>query len=115
MAPKPFWRPSISMGINVSRCRAPRNGHTDAQRKLWGVRGDNAQIGDVVSFFERWDSVDVQHNAGYRRARLRDDLAKVVGDGSELHARRDVGATLDQRVPNAWAIGDHVGELFDPH
>src|SRR5215467_8643466 len=111
MTPSPFWRPSISMGISVSRCRTPRNRHTNAQRNLWGVRGHNAQIGDVVSFFERWDSVDVQHDAGDWGARLRDDLAKVVGNGSKLHACGDVGAALDEWVPNTRAIGNHVGEL----
>src|SRR5215831_2949466 len=115
MMPSPFWRSSISMGISVSRCWIRRNGHTNAHRNLWGVRGDNVQIGDVVSFFERWDSVDVQHDAGDRGARLRDDLAEVVSDGSELHARGHIGAALDQRVPNPRAISDHVGEFFDPH
>ena len=43
----------------------------------------------------------IEHDAGFRRARLVDRLADVVGDVTDLHAPLDVGAALHQRIEDA--------------
>src|SRR5207245_8284392 len=75
---------------------------------LGSVGGRDAEVGDVVAFFERGDGVDVEYDAGDGGARLGDDFADVVGDGAELHAGGDVGASFDEGIPDAGAVGEDV-------
>ena len=82
--------------------------------KLRGVGGGDADIGDVVAFFEGGDGVDVEDDAGDGGAGLSDGFAEVVGDGAEFHAGGDVGAALDERIPDSGAVGEDVFEFFDP-
>src|SRR5260370_14331873 len=87
---------------------------TGHHSRLRGVSGNDAEVGDVVSFFQRGDGVDVENDSGDGSAGLGDDFADVVGDGAELHSGGDVGAALDQGIADAGAIGQDVDQLFDP-
>src|SRR5260370_358869 len=83
--------------------------------RLGDVSGDDAEVGDVVSFFQRGDGVDVENDGGDRSAGLGDDFADVVGDGAELHSGGDVGAAFDEGIPDAGAVGEDVLQFFDPN
>src|SRR6202158_4284976 len=72
------------------------------------VRGDDAEVGDVVALFKGGDGVDVEDDGGDGSAGLGDELARVVGDGAELHSSRDVGAALDEGIPDAGTVGEDV-------
>ena len=41
-------------------------------------------------------------------ARLGDNFADIVGDGAEFHSGGDVGAALDEGIPDAGALGENV-------
>src|SRR5713101_4616580 len=87
---------------------------TGCRRGLRGVGAGDAEVGDVVAFFEGGDGVDVEDDAGNGGARFGDDFADVVGDGAELHAGGDVGAALDERIPDAGTVCEDVHQFFDP-
>ena len=70
--------------------------------------GGDAEVGNVVAFFERRNGVDVEDYPGDGGARLGDDFADIVGDGAEFHSGGDVGAALDEGIPDAGALGKNV-------
>jgi len=72
------------------------------------VGGGDAEVGNVVAFFERRNGVDVEDYRGDGGARLGDDFADVVGDGAEFHSGGNIGATLNEGIPNAGALGENV-------
>src|SRR5260370_28887378 len=88
---------------------------TGHHSRLRGVSGNDAEVGDVVSFFQRGDGVDVENDSGDGSAGLGDDFADVVGDGAELHSGGDVGAALDEGIPDAGAVGEDVLQFFHPN
>src|SRR6266850_1602895 len=79
-----------------------------------GVGGDYAEVRNVVSFLERGNGVDVENDAVDRSARLGDLFAEVIGDGAKLHSGGNVGSTLDEGIPDSGAVGEDVGEFFNP-
>ena len=50
----------------------------------------------------------MENDGGDGGARLGDDFADVVGDGAELHAGGDVGASFDEGIPDAGTFGEDI-------
>src|SRR6266567_7295739 len=57
------------------------------QAWLWSLDGHDADVRDVVAFFQRWHGVNVKNDAGDWRARLGDRFTKKVSDRAQLHSR----------------------------
>ncbi len=76
--------------------------------------GDYAEVGNVVSLFQRGNGVDVENDAGDRGARLSDEFAEVIGDGAELHPGGNVSSSLDEGIPDSRAVGENVSKFFNP-
>src|SRR5438132_7697491 len=38
----------------------------------------------------------------------------VVGDGAEFHSGGDIGAALDEGIPDAGTVSEDVDEFFNP-
>src|ERR1700674_494942 len=87
----------------------------DSSRQAGSVGGDYAEVGNVVSLLERGNGVDVENDAGDRSARLGDEFAEGIGDGAKLHSGGNVGSALDEGIPDSRAVGEDVGEFFNPH
>ena len=76
--------------------------------------GNDADVCNVVAFFERRDRIDVQDDTGDRSAGFEYKFAEVVGDKADFHALLHVGATLHKRVPNAGAIRQDIHDSVEP-
>jgi len=72
------------------------------------VRGDDAEVRDVIALFKGGDSVDVEDDGGDGSAGFGDHLPSVVGNGAELHSSRDVRAALDEGIPDAGTVSEDI-------
>ena len=81
---------------------------------LRSVGGNDADVCNVVAFFEGWDRVDVQDDTGDGRAGFEYEFAEIIGDKADLHALLNIGTTLHKRVPNAWAVGQDIHDSVEP-
>src|SRR6266850_1248852 len=81
---------------------------------LGGMGGDDADVGDVVSFFESGKRVDVEDDSGDGGAGLGDDFAEEVSDIAELHTGFDVGAAFHERIEDAKLLAEDVDDFIEP-
>src|SRR5882672_9439609 len=79
-----------------------------------GMGGDDADVGDVVSFFESGKRVDVEDDSGDGGAGLGDDFAEEVSDIAELHTGFDVGAAFHERIEDAKLLAEDVNDFIEP-
>src|SRR6267378_4307685 len=86
----------------------------DNSRQAGRVGGDDAEVGNVVALLERGNGVDMENDTGDRSARLGDEFAEVIGDGAKLQSGGNVGSPLDEWIPDSGAVGEDVGEFFNP-
>src|SRR5437867_10111303 len=85
-----------------------------AVEELRSFSGGDAEVGDVVTFFQRRNGVDVEDDGGHRSARLGDDFADVGRDGAGLHSGGGVSAALDERITGSGAVGKDIGGVLNP-
>src|ERR1700756_2637711 len=81
---------------------------------LGRVGGNGGDVCNVVAFFEGWDSIDMQNDAGNWSAGLEYQFAKIVGDKADFHALLNIGATLHKWVPNARAVRQDIHDSVEP-
>src|SRR5260370_37413786 len=73
--------PSTAHGRCLERKSRRWSREIHRENRLWGAGGGDAEVGDVVAFFERGDGVDVEGDGGDGGARLGDGRAGRGGDG----------------------------------
>src|SRR5579859_7025288 len=100
-------------------CRAPlpRVTHAGSLRpkKLRRLRGDNTDVGDVVSLLQRWNRVYMKYHPGGGCARYQNHFAEIVRDVADLHAFLNIRSALHQRIPNARALRNDIDNLSQPN
>src|SRR5215471_8316720 len=76
--------------------------------------GYSTDVCDVVSFFERWDCIDMQDDTGDGSVGFQYELTVIVGNKADFHALLHVGTALHKRIPDARAVGHDVHDLVEP-
>ena len=80
----------------------------------WGMGSYSSDVCDVVSFFERWDCIEMQDDAGDGSVGFEYELAKIVGNKTDFHALLHIRTALHKRVPDARAVGQNVHDFVEP-
>src|SRR5689334_18214054 len=120
--------PMQTASVRMAVAAKPRSFHSSRQAKRRSISGSirlrvfrvfplarrNPDICDRLSLGHRRHGADEQHDAAFRRCRVEDRLAEVVGHVPDPAALLDVGAALDEGIEDAVHVAGDAGDALDP-